>query len=134
MGVLWYGSTRYEAGYQARHAVAEAADRIRERVAFEKQKEEQAKADAAAIEHERLKSKTDQLGSDLAAATERLREFTSRKPASCPGPSANTSSPVEDAPDWVGVFGACYAEYGLLAGDAAEVADTLRPLQLLVTP
>ncbi|URG13015.1 hypothetical protein B2_22 [Stenotrophomonas phage B2] len=135
VGVLRYGSTQYDRGYQDRHAIAEAADRIRERTAFQAKQEEQAKADAAAIEHENLKTKSADLERSLTDARRRLQQYSAAKPASaCPGPAADSSGSTDPAPDWIGVFGACLAEYDLLARDAAKVADTLRPLQRVLTP
>lgn len=37
--------------------------------------------------------------------------------------------PDATGPDWIGVFGACYAEYGDMGKDAARLADQVNGLQ-----
>ncbi len=118
----------YQAGYEARDAIAvkALADSQQEILRIKAEQEKAAKeADA---KYQGLKDETDVAISNLSSVNDRLRVRTEK--AIHERNEAIASGRINEAgADWIGAFGACYSEYTSLGKDASRIADKLRGLQ-----
>lgn len=123
VGVAWriHGAAQYRAGYaQAKTDAALAAAALSEGIQYERDR-----ADAI---HRGAVLAREAVQRDLVAVRgqlDRVLRAHGRDPAN---PRARGRSDAT-GPDWIGGFGACYAEYADLAADAAKWADQVNGLQ-----
>ncbi|OZI39048.1 hypothetical protein CEG14_05800 [Bordetella genomosp. 1] len=118
-----YGARQYDAGVATeRAATLERQARV-ERAMQEERDRADAKYRGAVVARQ---------DAEKTAAAQRaridglLRELAAGRRAAAAGASGG---PHEAGPDWIGVIGACVAEYERLGGDAAEWADQVNGLQ-----
>ena len=117
----WHGHARWNAGYAAAEAKAQALNAAIERGM-------QVEKDRADAIHRGAVLAREAAQRDLAAARTRLDRLllaNGRDPAT----PRTGRRPDDSGPDWIGGFAACYAEYGELAVDAARWADQVNGLQ-----
>lgn len=120
-GIGWYGHFRYEQGVDDTKAEA-----VLQQIAIEQ-----------GMQYERDKADADYRGAVLAreaaqknvaavrARLDRLlRQYRDDAEVTDAGGGSDATGP-----DWIGVVGACYAEYGDLGADAARLADQVNGLQ-----
>jgi len=116
-----HGSARYRAGYaQAQIDAAIAAAALTQEMQNERDRAD-AQYRGAVLAREAAQR-------DLVSVRARLDRvlLTHGRNAKDPDTSRRSDDP---GADWIGGFGACYAEYADLAGDAAGWADRLNGLQ-----
>lgn len=121
VGVHFYGKTQHRAGYaDAQQDAKEQVQRIEQGMQYEKEKAD-ARLRAAVLAREAAER-------DWVSARGSLDGLLR---AHGRNPENPTSGPRTDgaAPDWIGGFATCYAEYSALASDAAVWADRLNGLQ-----
>lgn len=120
-GIGWYGHTRYRAGYAVAETKAKlAAIAIEQGMQYER--------DRADAEHRGAVLAREAAQRDLVAVRGQLDGLLRAHGRDPANPRAGRRSDAT-GPDWIGGFGACYAEYADLAADAARWADTVNGLQ-----
>lgn len=129
--VFWYGHYREGVGYNKRDTLAQIELGERQAAVFEAQSKLDKAIRDADQKNQLAKAETDRLRGDLNATSSKLQKLTEQ---GIRDRAANQSTGRIDAtgPDWIGVFAACYGEYGLLGADAAIAADRLRGLQEVI--
>ena len=116
-----HGAAQYRAGYaQAKTDAAIAAAALSEGIQYERDR-----ADAI---HRGAVLAREAAQRDLVAVRGQLDGLLRAHGRDPANPRARGGSDAA-GPDWIGGFGACYAEYADLAGDAAKWADTVNGLQ-----
>ena len=120
-GIGWYGHTQYRAGYTAAETKAKlAAIAIEQGMQYE--------ADRADAIHRGAVLAREAAQRDLVAVRGRLDGLLRAHGRDPANPRARGGSDAA-GPDWIGGFGACYAEYADLGADAAKWADQVNGLQ-----
>lgn len=123
IGAAWrtHGAAQYRAGYaQAKTDAAIAAAALSEGIQYERDR-----ADAI---HRGAVLAREAAQRDFVAARSQLDGLLRAHGRDPANPRAR-GRPDEAGPDWIGGFGACYAEYADLAADAAKWADQVNGLQ-----
>ncbi|GAB2913609.1 hypothetical protein GCM10027278_37790 [Paralcaligenes ginsengisoli] len=121
LAVLGYGHHQYTAGHVQAKADAAVAARSLE-IAMQEEKD---RADAnhrgAVLARQAAEKTADAERARLDGLLQHYRRLA--KAAGAGG------RPDATGPDWIGVFGACYAEYAELGKDAGQLADQVNGLQ-----
>lgn len=121
IGVLWYGSSRYDAGYEAAQVkMAELARQEESRL-----REARDAAELKWREAEMARAASEKLIADQRTRIDRLLGDLARK-AGNPKPTGATNGAGAVG---IGILAACVREYDAMGGDAARLADKVNGLQ-----
>lgn len=119
-GVWVYGEAQYRKGFGAAHVEAQLATAaIVQGMNYEQQRVD-ARYRGVVLARQELEKDHVAMRGRINGLLQELRRARD---------SNASGGPHDPGADWIGLFGACYAEYAELGGDTARLADKLGALQ-----